>query len=308
MQPTVLLALALSAAAPAQVQLRVFAHTDLAVMQHRIPAGTDISGGAWLSWSDNHPLWPSFASMAVYVTATSVRFDNSVSATLSMPPTIAPHSIRVHLSSPTTVDGTLHVEGGVMGTSFFRVDVGDDGTVDLQSGLASVTLPAILEQTLSVGPGGLDVVLEGSAAASLLTFFGSSTVSLSFAPTGAHVTRSGAPCGAELAARYYREPVLLTNNRRFELAVERAPVTPYAFFVVGVTPLQLAIPPLGCLLRSDILVPLPATVDPLGRAALTLPVPATLAAFDARIQFVAATLDPVLGELWRTSEVVATAL
>lgn len=287
----------------AQVQIQVFAHTDLQVGQQRIVAGSDISAGANLRWSNNDPQSPAWAAMSVTAGASTVRFDNAVGASATAPPTIG-GAIRVRLSSPTPLRGTLRIDGLAVSASAFRVDVGNDGSFELASTLAPVVASSILEQTLTIPATGLNVVMFGSAAANYMTFAGSSTLELSFAPTGANATRSGDACGADLTAQFYREPLLWQLNRRFELSVDNAPVTPHAFFVIGTTPQNVVIPPLGCILRTDILVPLLTTVDPTGRAFLTLAAPEVLTAFDARVQFIAATLDAQNNALWRTSEVV----
>lgn len=288
----------------AQVQLAVFAHTDLTVVSHRIPAGTDISGGATLVWNNQHPTLPERASMRVTVAAGSVRFANDVWASASSPPVVGPHAIRVRLTSASPVSGTLRAEGLAFAGSDFQVDVGDDGTRELSRTFGLTA--DVYEETLTIPAGGIDVIVTASASASGATgsYSANSSVQLSFARAGTNVSRSGTACGAALTARYWRLPVLSTLNRSFELAAENAPVTPYAFFVVGTTPQNVAIPPLGCLLRTDIVVALPVTVDPTGRGAATIRAPQSVMAFDALAQFVAATLDAQQNPLWRTSEAV----
>ena len=63
--------LLLTGLVPTQVQLRVFAHTDLTVVNQTIRAGTDITGGATLGWRNNHPTLPASATRSASWPATS---------------------------------------------------------------------------------------------------------------------------------------------------------------------------------------------------------------------------------------------
>ena len=112
----------------------------------------------------------------------------------------------------------------------------------------------------------------------------------------------GSACGPELAARYYTATGLVTVED-FDFTATNSPVTPYAFFVLGVQPLQVVIPPLSCVLRTNIIVPVLATVSPAGEATWNLPVPPGIGPIDMRVQYLAATIDPTSGvTLWRTSQ------
>jgi len=304
LRPASLGVLLLATAPAAQVQIQVFAHTDLKVVDRTIPAGTDITAGATLAWSNNHPTFLEYAEMRMTATPNSVAFDNVVFAFASSPPAIQAHAIRVRLTSVTPVEGTLRVQGVALAASAFRVDVRNDGTDELGSTLTLPALPDVYEETLTVPSTGIDVVIEASALASFPGYSSSSAVALVFSPNGTNVSRSGVPCGAELTARYWALPLLTITNRRFELAADQAPVPSHAFFVLGIAPQNVVIPPLGCVLRTDILVALPATVDPNGRAGLTLKAPDSLTAFDVLAQFLAATVDPQGNPVWRTSQAV----
>src|SRR5690606_8585843 len=63
LRPALLGVLLLATAPAAQVQIQVFAHTDLKVVDRTIPAGTDITAGATLAWSNNHPTFLEYAEM-----------------------------------------------------------------------------------------------------------------------------------------------------------------------------------------------------------------------------------------------------
>lgn len=143
--------------AAAQVQIRVFAHTDLVVMDQRIPRDTDISGSAALSWS-SRPLSPASAHMTVTVGQSSVVFEDAISSVLPNPPTIAPHKIRVELTSSVPLNGTLRFEATESGGSGYGVDVRNDGSSELTNAPPSAH-PGVYEETLTVTLAGVVVVV-----------------------------------------------------------------------------------------------------------------------------------------------------
>ena len=77
-----------------------------------------------------------------------------------------------------------------------------------------------------------------------------------------------------------------------------APV--YGLYAFGVQGLSLPLPPLGCVLRTNPLVTVPAVVTSTGEATLALPLPATVGIGQYFIQY-AAVVPHAGGAAWTMS-------
>ena len=216
-----------------------------------------------------------FASATAYVTfsggnSPSASFASAVSTGQVGPCTggsvdAGSHSIRVSLTSTQPLAGSLLISATCFrysswgGGADFRVDVGDDRSVELQGDAGfPPTLTAFLEMPVTLDSIPLHILIGqhaynpdpfGSARAGV-------DVNVDFRPGPGRVGLIGAPCGAMLIGR-------LIENRgyRLELAVQGAPATPHTFLCVGSQDLNLVLPPTQCLLRTDLAAALPVVLS-----------------------------------------------
>lgn len=121
------------------------------------------------------------------------------------------------------------------------------------------------------------------------------------------VTRTGAACGVDLSARFVQRPDS-GLNRSCEFSAENAPVTPLAAFALGAVPINVPLPPHGCPLRTYVVVPLPTTVTPAGRADFLLQIPEGMFSVRVHMQFLAATIDAHQNLIWHTSQLITLQL
>ncbi len=201
----------------------------------------------------------------------------------------------VALSAPTPTEVTLTVELQISGIgSDASVDFGYDGIAEFvgSAGDGTYSVSMILTSASTI------IHLFASSAP---TFFdGGANIILSLAETAGTLHAEGALCGPALGAHAFREQVGPDTVVRF--ATSGSTITPYAFFVVGVQPLSIPIPPFGCVLGTEILAPVPTIVDPTGRASLEASLPSDIPN-TFRVQYLAATLDAFGNPEWRTSNV-----
>ncbi len=296
--------LAVGTAADAQVTITGVATTDLEARAssgtpHVLPAGTVLTSHR-LSSSGLCAGFATLASLNVALTGATVTYGTYASSICANGAS-ASGVILLTLSAATPTAGSLHLDSGQSSGSY-SVDIGNDGSIEFGGSNPLISTQAAAFP-LVVDAAGIQVLVRAQSSAATIPFASSSStdLTLTFATDGI-VVPYGSACGPELAARYYTATGLVTVED-FDFTATNSPVTPYAFFVLGVQPLNLVIPPLSCVLRTGILVPVPTTVSPAGKATWNLPVPPGIGPVDVRVQYLAATVDPTSGAVvWRTSE------
>ena len=115
----------------------------------------------------------------------------------------------------------------------------------------------------------------------------------------------GTACGPAIVPRFVQTYPFFAV-RKLEFEVSNANRTS-SWFVFGAQPASIALPPTGCLLRTDIAIPVWVTVDPGGGASLSLDVTRAPAGASAYVQFVQATWRGSQMD-WNTSEAVRVQL
>lgn len=297
--------LLLAVPAMAQVALRVEAATDLRVRCagtiRQIPVGTDLTSGVYLGADGSNCQQGASARVSV-VPGTSVQFANIAYSTaqfgcVSDEAECGTHSIRVHFSANQPTSGTLRVTmthaqslGGfwIRATANGSVNVGADGI-----GVSTGANPQTFERSVTLGPTPLPVLISAYALG-----FGTSAstnITVSFVGDG-RVRPDGQPCGPTLIGTVLSDP--LASLLSFH--VRNAAVVPNAFLVLGVQPLGLSIPPTGCLLRTDIVLPIWVPIGWDGRATLGYMLSPQFA-LSCHAQFLVAT-DVAGVTHWHTSE------
>jgi hypothetical protein len=202
-------------------------------------------------------------------------------------------------AAPTT--GTLKISvsatsGGSNASGRIEFDVGDDGSFEISRTNGAF----VLTVDVAFGPRPLSVLVRADASAnaswtSFLINSASAGATLTFTAGSSVVGTSGPPCGPALGTYTF-----VDGNRTLVLRASGSLVVPDAFLVAGVTPLSIPLPHLGCLLGTDLALVLQTPVLADGSVRVPIVLPAALhGSFLA--QFLVGVVDPVLGEVWRTS-------
>jgi len=284
----------------AQVSVRVYSLTALSAGSKSVAANQDVTGGVNLWDGPGGSCRPS-ASLRIIVSNPSVRFSCSSSSQCSPAPS-ASGSIRIRLSATQATAGFIVVEADCPGSwSGFSVDVGNNG-IDLQSN-SQFKAQRLLESSLVVGPSGVDVIVHCYAGANAWPLSAGAEVTVRFVPGAStqHLKLVGTTCGPELASQF-RQLAPFGVVRDFSLEVANATRTS-SWFVIGLKEQGLTLPPAGCKLYTDIVMPLWAIVDSSGKSSLQLPVPNGVSQAQAYVQFVQATFRSNRME-WTTSQAV----
>ncbi len=202
--------------------------------------------------------------------------------------------------TPTPVTITLTLNAPFFGTPSF--DVHSDSTKEFETafgaGAGVYTVSAILTpEPFSVSMSG-NITLDTAAFSGSQLMSATLTVEVSDDPGTLQTEQSA--CGPVLGATAYEAQN--TNDTIVRFVASESDATPFAAFLVGVQPLGVALPPFGCVLGTEILASVPATVDPSGRATLEASLPSDIPN-TFRVQYLTATLDAPGFPEWRTSNV-----
>ena len=119
----------------------------------------------------------------------------------------------------------------------------------------------------------------------------SSTFTSTFKPRDRRLSVIGTPCGGPELGAYL-------TQYNLGLLASGIPNVRYALFNFGIKAQTVAIPPLGCVLFTDLLLPIGVPVNA-GTANLRVPLPRPLPAGTFRVQLLAYD-----GLAWRTSNAV----
>lgn len=289
---TMLVGIAASAVG-AQVTVKAVTRTKITVDavagapdSKSIAANTDVSGGFSIAvWSLIKNQCSANASSLLTKSkifgGQNVELRNNVNANFKS--TCGPVSARagsnevlVTLTSASPVAGRLiltvqggHVSNGV--SSFGSIDVGADGSTELTSGQTSLDVV--------VGPKGLPVILRGFAKTTV-SRGAVSIAAVLFLPTGGRFRVIGAPCRQGPVFEAFYTGTLL------QLQASKIPAGPYALIAIGTRDPKLKLPPLGCALLTDVVIPVGITVRG-GEAQLRVPVTVPRGTF--RMQFLIST-------------------
>jgi hypothetical protein len=198
---------------------------------------------------------------------------------------------RVRLSASGPVAGSL--AGRLIGFPFVSADLGADRISEDWSNPVS----------LVVAPPGIDLDLSATASATYpFVPAQSGSVAVTFATNTVKLTTTGQPCEASLSAwsSTWQTSGDVTLSQRGWTSAAGA----VGFFIFGVTPLNLPIPPLQCILATDIIIPVLAPIDVQVYAQLNLRLGAPVPIGTFLIQFITGRIE-ASGEVWRTSNRVA---
>ncbi len=163
-------------------------------------------------------------------------------------------TVRLRASSP--VAGVLNLSG--LGSSG-AADVGRDGTSEWRNG-AAVSVPVIVTSA------GLEIEMSCRSSALVMNSHDNAYVRVMFTAGDNGLVPQLAPCGSELGGYRAVEP---GGGLRLRFDASRAPITPFGFFVLGLTQQNIVVPPVGCVLGTDVLIAVPVAVSPFGTATLT---------------------------------------
>jgi len=202
--------------------------------------------------------------------------------------------VVVRFSSPTPIAGTLRLdEGGrhINYTAF--VDVGDDGSLELESKLGS-TCSCPIDVPVVLTSNGLDVRIGATLSGPNESVF----VDATFAPNASGLATFAVPCQSELAGYLAAAPGAAARWRMIGTA---DPNAVGALFVLGTAQANIPLPSLGCALGVGVLVPLVAPVSSDGAASADLRVPQGVAG-SVYTQLVWYGIAPAGS--WRTSNVL----
>lgn len=295
-----LLAGGLASSLEAQVSVKAYAHTKLTAGTQSIPRDTDVSTGADL-WYSPGGSCRSSASLRVDITGAAVRMQCGSSSYCSSAPG-ANGSIRIQLTASKATTGFLVVDGDCPGSrSGFSVDVGNNGTLDLQDS-SQFRGQRMLETPLVVGPSGVWVIVSCYAANYSI---GSSaagaglTVRFVTGSSTPHLKLVGTSCGPELTVRFTQTvPFFPVSN--FTMIASKATQTS-SWFIFGLTQRNIPLPPTGCKLYTDVVVPFWTVVNATGESSLNIPVPRGTSGAQMYVQFLQATFRSNQME-WTTSQ------
>ncbi len=165
--------------------------------------------------------------------------------------------IVVRISSPTPLAGVLTLDEGGRHINYEAyVDVGDDGTRELDSGLGTGCPACPIAVPVVVTPAGLDILVGASLTGPNESVF----VNVDFTAGANGIATYQSPCQAELLA--YRASTT-SGGTRLQFLGQAGPggIMP-SFFVLGTARASTTLLPSGCVLGTHILVPLPAPVSP----------------------------------------------
>ena len=295
--------LGLPTVAPAQLSVEAVTGNTVTVtatttsrVRKTIPVNTDVSKGFSLTAS-------SFTSCSATATAVftvsnifggiNAQFQNTTSASgnffCGASALAGANDVVVTLKSPKPVAGrlilTIQILSGKNSSASGLVDVGNDGSPEIRGG--QKTLDAV------VGPKGLPVLLRGFGSATG-TDVSNFVAAVLFVPTGGRFGVIGKPCGGPVFEAFYTGSLL-------QFQTSKAPAGPYALFAIGVKNWQVAIPPMNCILHTDILVAVGVPVtggESLLKIPVTTPVRGTF-----RMQYLISS-----GGAWRTSNALSLKL
>ncbi len=188
------------------------------------------------------------------------RIRGNASAAGSVVESVATLTLDFAFSSPLPVPGAFLVQGrrsadAGESRATIEVDVRADGTTDFVS---PAGVSRYLLQTL-LGPS--PVRVRVTAYVEVDTRFGQADQELDFTISfretdAALLDTEGTPCGGTLDAAVHES----AQRLQFSLRASGVTPTPFGFFVLGASNPQLPIPPTGCLLLTDTLIPILAPI------------------------------------------------
>jgi hypothetical protein len=289
---------ATSAIVGAQVSIRVVS-ASISASAGSVTRRSNTTGT--VSASDRDPQWGCSAAASALARVSGMTASIAVQATSSgvcgPPPwsfgmsASGNANLLIRISSPTPAAGSLTLRGTP--NPFVTIDVGDDGRPE----------PWVSDIPIVVDSTGVDVRLACSASAVAPFVPGAATnASVQFVPGPTRIDTSLQPCQAELSGWLTR---LSNGSVRIDVVAHRSVVTPYAFFVFALNTQHIVVPPLGCVLGVDLLIPVPVTVDAQGNASFSAILAGPLPVVTLHDQFLAAVVDGAGNQVWRTSNRLA---
>ncbi len=331
--PLALATLGLAAASPtasAQVTVRAVALNDIDCVPNGgspIAAGTDISAGYAISGATLLDCGAGFAltrsaassfSTSRQGNVVTMMLQQSASATSNAlggcygAASAGTSRIRVTLSSPTPVTGSLLARAE--GTSRFANDLAL-GVLQITGPGSPTTLAQFdvsgflgsSERPITVGPAGVTIEFGGrvdSWSRFMNTRFPQDqSLVLQFVEGAfARLEPSGTPCGPDLSSHL---DIVLRNGAPTPVLyfdVANSPQWPGAQFVLGISDPSVPIPPTNCLLRTDILIALPTSVDNAGAASWIQEIPPSVFGARFRVQYLVGRVAPAGFQEWQTSQ------
>ncbi|MBK8980591.1 MAG: hypothetical protein IPM29_32205 [Planctomycetes bacterium] len=313
-----LLALLTACPATAQVTASAFADTELVAVANGVrttlPRGTRLLDGMGVSADDPNFSCPANSAASIRIlpqgSDLTFRFANGATASGNVfaclgRASAGSHAVLVTLAASQPTRGRIRITTTVPRAleAMFSVDVGNDGVIEMASDLfAAGQVAGLLEMPVTLDTAGLPIRIVANAVAVASPVFPFATaqmdVEVKFLAGDGRLVPIGQPCGPALGGFLVDHPV---DRHALVLGVTGSPVTPHAFFGLGITQINLPIPPLGCVLRTDILIPVLTPVSSSGTAALRIPLGASLPRGDVIVQYLAATVGTG-GTVWRTSD------
>ncbi len=218
----------------------------------------------------------------------ALSFSSSVWATGLCPTpwmTAGRHSVLMRFAAPSRIAGTLVIDTNAIrvGLASYAVDVGNDGTVELQSG--STGTPGHLELPVVVDPNAPVLVrVEEEVSASFPSGDAASAVVTVHFGEGARLASYGSACGASGTwgpPRFqgYKVSTATGNEFRFygEDRIVTAPPAVH-FYVIGTQRWNVPILPTRCPLLTSLDIIVPVTRDASYFTRLIVPVPSGIGA------------------------------
>ncbi|MEO0479715.1 MAG: hypothetical protein AAF196_09565 [Planctomycetota bacterium] len=270
------------------------------------------------------------AIRAITATGASIRFQASatlfVNSSCSGPTGVLSAGFRGSVlctfSSPTPVDGVLRIEvrnilPSTAGTPVLIEDLENSTTYaprDLRPGGPEpdwiFEFPARLDSSghqfrINLDVGNLDSTVPGIGGAPLA--YGA--VSFETDPNANRIRTEGTPCSGTaprlrgLLTRYFDVSQSLTVRFAGFSTENISPTTTGHYLILGLSDPMAHLPPTNCLLRTDILAPIPLIPSANGRADFLLELVPGLPIGELRAQFLAVELIGGVPH-WETSEAV----
>jgi hypothetical protein len=297
-------------AASAQVTVKAFAETELRASAtlnefggrfwydyKRIPIGKDLGTGLYMT--AQLPANP-YRGSAVAVTGVTVS-----ASTLSV--TVADTASTSFSGNPLPTRQFSALCGGHEVAILFTAGVPTAGYLEVVANGSSPGSAKLYNRTLDSGTAAvltrrpLKVVVSSGVNSRRFSsgqHFQDSRVTVRFRPSAGVLRTIGSPCGPEFGAVYERTATLKPQHLTLLVSGSSAPV--YGLYAFGIQSLSLPLPPLGCVLRTNPLVTVPASVTSTGEATLALPLPATVGIGQYFIQY-AAVVPHAGGTAWTMS-------
>lgn len=227
-----------------------------------------------------------FGTLAVSVTDTArTSFSGAGLPTRSYNASCGWHQVAIMFSAAVPTAGYLEV-----------VAAGSrPGTVKIDNRILNSGTPVVLTSRP------LKIVVSSNVR-SIRSFSGQhsdySYITVTFRPSAGVLRTIGTPCGPELGAAYERTSSLKPQYLTLRVSGSKSPL--YGVIVVGLQSLSLALPPLGCVLRTNPLVTVLVVASSTGEATLATAVPATTAPGLFYLQY-AAVIPHAGGTAWTMS-------